>query len=441
MPRRSDLQSAAESTPLTATAPERAMAFGRAESQDLEIEAELRQGIEAGLRPNSRLQRLSPELERRFEARTWQRRARGARIWLATIALLDLLCLGIDACTLPGHLWYAAMMRGLVITPACLLGMLLLTRRLRWSIEGLAVGLPTLLILVVSWHLGTLAGGVHFERYCTAALVACFAATIIPNMTVRCAAIHAMLSVVLFELMVLGRPGQGFVANIELVTLYPMAMLAAVHFRVRMERIRRRNFLLTQRDALRVRELARANQQFLALSNTDPLTGVFNRRFFESQCLVAWRAAEQSNGWMSVLLIDIDHFTALNEQLGHVQGDQYLREVAGAIGAAARAGIDFIARLGSDEFAVLLPGADNEAAAGIAERIRCAIDLLHLSNPAAANSQHLTVGVGIATMRAGDERNSSGRLLGAARAALVDSKPRRRDPVDHAETSRIDLPR
>jgi diguanylate cyclase (GGDEF)-like protein len=355
--------------------------------------------------------------------------------------LLDLLCLGIDACTLPGHLWYAAIMRGLVITPVCLAGILLLTRRLPWPVEGLAVGLPTLLILVVSWHLGTLAGGVHFERYCTAALVACFAATIIPNMTVRSAAVHAMLSVVLFELMVLGRPGQGFVANIELVTLYPMAVLAAVHFRARMERIRRRNFLLTQRDALRVRELARANQQFLALSNTDPLTGVFNRRFFDSQCLVAWRAAEQSNGWMSVLLIDIDQFTALNDRLGHAQGDQYLREVAGAIGAGARAGIDIIARFGTDEFAALLPGADNETATSIAERIRCSIDLLKLSNPGTLNSQHLTVSVGIATMRTGDDPSSPERLLAAARAALIAAKTRGRDPVNHPETSRIHLPR
>ena len=416
------------------------MAFGRLESLDLEIEAELRQGIEAGLRPNSRLLRLSPELQHRFETQTWRPRTRGARIWLATLALLDLLCLGIDACTLPGHLWHAVAMRGLVTTPVCLAGVLLLTRRLPWPVEGLAVGLPTLLILVLSWHLGTLAGGVHFERYCTAALVACFAATIIPNMTVRSAAVHAMLSVAIFELMVLGRPGQGVVANIELVTLYPMAVLAAVHFRARMERIRRRNFLLTQRDALRVRELARANQQFLALSNTDPLTGVFNRRFFDSQYVLAWRRAEQSNGWMSLLLIDIDQFKALNDQLGHAQGDQCLREVAGAVGAGARAGIDIVARLGTDEFAALLPGADIETATTIAERIRCSVELLNLSIPGGANSQHLTVSVGIATVRSGDELSSPDRLLTAARAALVAAKARGRDQVSHAETSRIDLP-
>jgi diguanylate cyclase (GGDEF)-like protein len=249
-----------------------------------------------------------------------------------------------------------------------------------------------------------------------------------------------MLSVGIFEALILGRPGHGFVADVELVTLYPMAVLAAVHFRARMERIRRRNFLLSQRDALRVQELARANQQLLALSNSDPLTGVFNRRFFDSQCVVAWRAAEQSNGWMAVLLIDIDEFKALNTQLGHPHGDQCLREVAGAIGACARAGIDIVARLGADEFAVLLPGADYQTAANIAERIGCAIELLNLSNPGAAHGHRLTVSVGAAAMRTGHELSSAEQLIAAAAAALSTAKAGSREQVNPGEASRIDLP-
>jgi len=115
----------------------------------------------------------------------------------------------------------------------------------------------------------------------------------------------------------------------------------------------------------------------------DALTGLYNRR-----ALAALAKADQRFG---VLMIDIDHFKAVNDRLGHGAGDEVLRWIAAAITASVRPN-DAIVRYGGEEILVLLPGADRELTAAVAERIRLRVAELHV--PSLDNTGHVTVSIG-----------------------------------------------
>ncbi|MEA3240753.1 MAG: GGDEF domain-containing protein [Pseudomonadota bacterium] len=107
-------------------------------------------------------------------------------------------------------------------------------------------------------------------------------------------------------------------------------------------------------------------------ANTDPLTGVHNRRFFHE---VLSRESERSNRHnqpLSLIILDIDHFKVINDTFGHLAGDQVLREIGRITRENIRA-IDMVCRYGGEEFAIILPQTELEAASLIAERLRTSI--------------------------------------------------------------------
>src|SRR4030095_9271489 len=93
------------------------------------------------------------------------------------------------------------------------------------------------------------------------------------------------------------------------------------------------------------------------LSQEDPLTGLANRRRWDSELAVVCAQARDSGEHVAVLLIDLDHFKQVNDRHGHAGGDRALKQVAGLLSRRIRSG-DLVARLGGDELAVLLPGTD-----------------------------------------------------------------------------------
>lgn len=101
----------------------------------------------------------------------------------------------------------------------------------------------------------------------------------------------------------------------------------------------------------------------------DPLTGVHNRRAFDARARRAIERARRMGDRISLLYLDLDNFKSINDRFGHAAGDEVLRQVAEIVGASLRQ-TDLSARLGGEEFAVLLPHADSGAARVIAERIR-----------------------------------------------------------------------
>jgi diguanylate cyclase (GGDEF)-like protein len=125
-----------------------------------------------------------------------------------------------------------------------------------------------------------------------------------------------------------------------------------------------------QRRELAEHDLATLAKELSGMAVTDPLTGLGNRRHFDSLLQREWRRAARAKSWLALLMIDIDHFKNFNDRYGHQQGDEVLRILAKAINSGMRRPADSGARYGGEEFAIILPDTDLRGAATVAENIR-----------------------------------------------------------------------
>jgi len=116
-------------------------------------------------------------------------------------------------------------------------------------------------------------------------------------------------------------------------------------------------------------ELEERARQLELLSVTDALTQIHNRLYFEHRLVAEWSRAARDARPLSVLIVDLDHFKAINDTHGHPFGDRCLVAAAQALREGLHRSGDVLARYGGEEFAVLLPGADAQAARGVAERL------------------------------------------------------------------------
>lgn len=129
----------------------------------------------------------------------------------------------------------------------------------------------------------------------------------------------------------------------------------------------------------RTQELKQANQKLKELSNTDALTGIANRRYFDHMLVQEWNRTKRSKHPISLLMIDVDYFKSFNDRYGHQAGDVCLQAIAEAMTKVARRGGELVARYGGEEFVVLLPESDEGDALEIARRIQQAIWSLKLA--------------------------------------------------------------
>ena len=174
-------------------------------------------------------------------------------------------------------------------------------------------------------------------------------------------------------------------------------------------------------------ELALANRKLELLSMSDGLTGIGNRRCFDQRLAADWERMARERRPLALLLVDADHFKALNDACGHLYGDECLRELARLCTRVA-GDDDLVARFGGEEIIVMLPGHDLDAARALAERLRLRISdagLVHPDSPAAA---HLTVSIGVAAMQP-EAGIPPERLIAAADRALYAAKAGGRNRV------------
>ncbi|ROH93765.1 diguanylate cyclase [Stagnimonas aquatica] len=162
------------------------------------------------------------------------------------------------------------------------------------------------------------------------------------------------------------------------------------------------------------------------LSLNDALTGVANRRAFEARLADEWRRAGRSGCPLALLLIDIDHFKAYNDTLGHPAGDACLRSVAARLNAAMRRPEDLLARYGGEEFAVLLPATDTAGAMTFAQHLQDSLRKAALPHPASPSGALVSISIGAATTEQFLERSPS-TLVAAADVALYEAKAAGRD--------------
>lgn len=170
-----------------------------------------------------------------------------------------------------------------------------------------------------------------------------------------------------------------------------------------------------------MRRLEDANRELERLSRLDDLTGVANRRRFDEALGEEWRRATRARGWISLIIADIDAFKQFNDALGHLAGDACLGEVALLVAGQARRAGELAARLGGEEFGLILPGVAPEEAARLGERLRREIENRGHPHPASPVARVVTVSVGVATLEAKPTRDARELVL-LADGALYEAK-------------------
>jgi diguanylate cyclase (GGDEF)-like protein len=212
-----------------------------------------------------------------------------------------------------------------------------------------------------------------------------------------------------------------------------------------MTRERRFSYLLQLRGRLQRGMLAEANAELLALSSTDRLTGLPNRRAYDTRLYDLWQLSLERKHPISAVMVDVDHFKKLNDSHGHPYGDRVLQRVGSLLQQALRAEDDFVARFGGEEFIVLLPDADPETALKVAERIRTLVQVAGspaLQRDTISSSQEVwaTVSCGVATAWPAASLDPH-RLIADADAAMYRAKQEGRNRVCsapiHQSTSKI----
>lgn len=163
----------------------------------------------------------------------------------------------------------------------------------------------------------------------------------------------------------------------------------------------------------------------LEMAVTDALTGLHNRRYMAGQLQAMVGRAGQGGDTVAVLVMDIDHFKAVNDGFGHDAGDEVLREFAVRLATNVRA-IDLPCRLGGEEFVVVMPGASLEAASRVADRIRRDIEGQPFPIMGGGESLSITVSIGVAASVAGDTPEG---LLKRADEGVYEAKSRGRNQV------------
>lgn len=143
-------------------------------------------------------------------------------------------------------------------------------------------------------------------------------------------------------------------------------------------------------------QLKRHGDQLRAMTKSDPLTGIANRRFLDEQLQLEWRRSMRNQSLLSVLMIDIDFFKAYNDHYGHIEGDACLRKVAETIQSTVNRAGELAARYGGEEFAALLPHTSPERATEVAEKICATIRELAIPHAKSTVSDRVTVSIGVA---------------------------------------------
>ena len=168
-------------------------------------------------------------------------------------------------------------------------------------------------------------------------------------------------------------------------------------------------------------QLAQQRHLLERLSHSDGLTGIANRRYFNTMLLREYYRMQRHNHSLALVMLDVDDFKAFNDHYGHVHGDECLQHVSRAIADCMHRPGDMVARYGGEEFVCLLPETDQAGAIKIANDIQAAIAHLKLPHVQAQAAEFVTVSIGVAAALPSELANSQ-QLLSIADARLYRAK-------------------
>jgi diguanylate cyclase (GGDEF)-like protein len=163
------------------------------------------------------------------------------------------------------------------------------------------------------------------------------------------------------------------------------------------------------------------------IASIDMLSGLANRRGFQSRLDFEWLRAQQYDSELSLLMIDVDHFKLFNDSYGHPEGDVCLTRLGETLARIAAETMGLAGRYGGEEFCLLLPNTDSKRALEIGEMVRAAVESLAMPH-CTSNYQTVTVSVGVASTKPNNSQQP-GDLIEAADAALYAAKHRGRNAV------------
>lgn len=192
---------------------------------------------------------------------------------------------------------------------------------------------------------------------------------------------------------------------------------------IRLRRALRDAEMLNQQLLEQIQKVDELNLALNELARTDPLTGLHNRRAFDDGLELELAVVERTQSPLSLLVLDVDHFKQINDSFGHDAGDKVLRSIAQVLSGCVRI-IDIVARVGGEEFAVILPHTDATGAHEVAQRMRVAVA------QASWLVQPTTVSIGAASLRNAETASS---LVARADAALYAAKKSGRNRVVSAQ--------
>jgi two-component system chemotaxis family response regulator WspR len=145
-------------------------------------------------------------------------------------------------------------------------------------------------------------------------------------------------------------------------------------------------------------ELARSNSELQRLSSMDGLTSLANRRQFDKTLETEWARAIRGGLPLSLIFADIDFFKRYNDHYGHQNGDDCLRQVAGALQKTIHRPADLVSRYGGEEFVMILPETTDEGALAVAEKVLATVAALKIPHANSEAAGHVTLSIGVATL-------------------------------------------
>ncbi len=377
--------------------------------------------------------RFAPPLEARYRRETGRARA-GMLLTQGLVALLayDFFIVG-DYILEPKLIVRAAIIRFAIVTPLVLLVALLVRRSESAFVMESSAAFLCMIGSVSIVYLHT--GGV--DRFSSSSQTGLVLVLLVANCMLRIEQPYAVattgfvLLLDAFAIIIdrqLAAPQKMFHGGIM---VWVAILTLTANFTLSRER--RYSYLLQLRGRLQHRLLAKANSELTALSATDRLTGLPNRRSYDERLIELWHVSFERGEPLSAIMIDVDHFKRLNDAHGHPYGDRVLQRVASLLQQALRGQSDFVARFGGEEFIVLLPNADSSTAVKVAERIRVLVQVagspaLQRESPTLPLNTWSTVSCGVSTALPGVSHDPA-TLIADADAALYRAKQEGRNRV------------
>jgi diguanylate cyclase (GGDEF)-like protein len=334
-------------------------------------------------------------------------------------------CLMVDYLLVDNVMLATALKRTMVVTPLALAVNFMMRMNLRrWMREG-SVALGMILICGINLKVeGGSTAATAMMGMMSVVITALFADVVMRlRFAYSAAATLLMLAAgIWFAFHASGLEWSEKVIGMSMMALGVAMTLTAAYSLERQERI---GYLLHINGQLQSAELHR-------LSNVDQLTELPNRRAFEQRFETLWGEAMKSEASLSAIVIDIDHFKIVNDEYGHLYGDEVLRHVASLLPQMLGTQSDLAARFGGEEFVILLPNMQAEEAIAVAEQVRKLVETTAPPVPemmANGETLRLTVSCGVSTC-VPDIAIGRERLLRNADRALYEAKHNGRNRVE-----------